>query len=51
VSGMYVFFAIKSFTQHNLPHTYHITHHSRLIPEGEAELSQIFFRDAHVLPK
>jgi hypothetical protein len=27
------------------------THHSRLIPEAIAEVSQIFFRDAHVLPK
>jgi hypothetical protein len=27
------------------------TYHSRLIPEGVAEASQIFLRDAHVLPK
>jgi hypothetical protein len=27
------------------------THHSRFIPEGVAEVSQIFLRDTHVLPK
>jgi hypothetical protein len=27
------------------------TYHSRFIPEGVAEASQIFLRDAHVLPK
>jgi hypothetical protein len=27
------------------------TYHSRFIPEGEAEVSQKFFRDTHVLPK
>jgi hypothetical protein len=27
------------------------TYHSRFIPKGVAEASQIFFRDAHVLPK
>jgi hypothetical protein len=27
------------------------TYHSRFIPEGAAETCQIFFRDAHVLPK
>jgi hypothetical protein len=26
-------------------------YHSRLIPEAVAEASQIFLRDAHVLPK
>jgi hypothetical protein len=26
-------------------------YHSRFIPEGVAEASQIFLRDAHVLPK
>jgi hypothetical protein len=26
------------------------TYHSRLIPEGVAEASQIFLRDSHVLP-
>jgi hypothetical protein len=31
-------------------HTY-ITYHSRFIPKGEAEASQMFLRDAHVLPK
>jgi hypothetical protein len=30
-------------------HTY--TYHSRFIPEGVAEVSQIFLRDTHVLPK
>jgi hypothetical protein len=29
----------------------HNIHHSRFIPEGVAEASQIFLRDAHVLPK
>jgi hypothetical protein len=27
------------------------TYHSRFIPEGVAEASQIFLRDSHVLPK
>jgi hypothetical protein len=27
------------------------TYHSRFIPEGVAEASQIFLRDAHVLPQ
>jgi hypothetical protein len=27
------------------------TYHSRFIPEGAAEASQIFLRDAHILPK
>jgi hypothetical protein len=27
------------------------TYHSRFIPEGIAEVSQIFLRDTHVLPK
>jgi hypothetical protein len=27
------------------------THHSRFIPEEVAEVSQIFLRDTHVLPK
>jgi hypothetical protein len=31
--------------------TYIHTYHSRFIPEGVAELSQIFPRDTHVLPK
>jgi hypothetical protein len=26
-------------------------HHSRLVPEGVSEASQLFLRDAHVLPK
>jgi hypothetical protein len=30
--------------------TYIHTYHSRFIPEGVAETSQIFLRDAHVLP-
>jgi hypothetical protein len=30
-------------------HTY--IYHSRLIPEGVAEVSQIFLRDTHVSPK
>jgi hypothetical protein len=28
-----------------------LTYHLRFIPEGEAEASQIFFRDTHALPK
>jgi hypothetical protein len=31
--------------------TYIHTYHSRFIPEGVAEVSQIFLRDTHVLPK
>jgi hypothetical protein len=31
--------------------TYILTYHSRFIPEGVAEVSQIFLRDTHVLPK
>jgi hypothetical protein len=27
------------------------TYHSRFIPEGLAEASQMFFRDAHILTK
>jgi hypothetical protein len=27
------------------------TYHSRFIPEGVAEISQIFLRDTHVLPR
>jgi hypothetical protein len=27
------------------------TYHSRFIPKGVAEVSQIFLREAHVLPK
>jgi hypothetical protein len=34
-----------------LVHTYRYTYHSRFIPEGIAEVSQIFLRDTHVLPK
>jgi hypothetical protein len=32
-------------------YTYIHTYHSRFIPEGVAEVSQIFLRDTHVLPK
>jgi hypothetical protein len=32
-------------------HTYLHTYHSRFIPEGVAEVFQIFLRDIHVLPK
>jgi hypothetical protein len=32
-------------------HTYIHTYHSRFIPDGVAEVPQIFLRDAHVLPK
>jgi hypothetical protein len=31
--------------------TYIHTYHSRFIPGGVAEVSQIFLRDTHVLPK
>jgi hypothetical protein len=33
------------------PLDYKHTYHSRFIPEGVAEVSQIFLRDRHVLPK
>jgi hypothetical protein len=39
-----------TYTEISLNHSLH-TYHSRLIPEGVAEASQIFLRDAHVLPK
>jgi hypothetical protein len=32
-------------------YTYIHTYHSRFIPGGVAEVSQIFLRDTHVLPK
>jgi hypothetical protein len=32
-------------------HTYIHTYHSRFIPEGVGEVSQIFLLDTHVLPK
>jgi hypothetical protein len=32
-------------------YTYIHTYHSRFIPERVAEVSQIFLRDTHVLPK
>jgi hypothetical protein len=35
--------------QHKILHNIHI-YHSRFIPEGVAEVSQIFLRDTHVLP-
>jgi hypothetical protein len=34
-----------------LCNTYIHTYHSRFIPEGVEEASQIFLREAHVLPK
>jgi hypothetical protein len=37
----------KKFKEVNLYETYH----SHCFPEGVAEASQIFLRDAHVLPK
>jgi hypothetical protein len=36
---------------HYLPLSNIHTYHSRFIPEGVAEVSQIFLRDTHVLPK
>jgi hypothetical protein len=35
----------------SLSHTYIHTYHSRFIPEAVAEVSQIFLRDTHILPK
>jgi hypothetical protein len=32
-------------------HTYVHKYHSRFIPEGVAEVSEVFLRDTHVLPK
>jgi hypothetical protein len=32
-------------------YTYIHTYHSRFIPKGVAEVSQIFLQDTHVLPK
>jgi hypothetical protein len=34
-----------------LHYKYIHTYHSRFIPEGVAQVSQIFLRDAHFLPK
>jgi hypothetical protein len=36
---------------HTYIHTYIHAYHSRFIPKGVAEVSQIFLRDTHVLPK
>jgi hypothetical protein len=36
---------------YNIHNTYMHTYHSRFILEGVAEASQIFLREAHVLPK
>jgi hypothetical protein len=40
-----------SYIPSRRPHIYLHTYHSRFIPEGVAEVSQIFLRDTHVLPK
>jgi hypothetical protein len=40
-----------SFRTFNTLYTYIHTYHSRFIPEGVAEVPQIFLRDTHVLPK
>jgi hypothetical protein len=45
----------KSYSKYNLfqiliNHNIH-TYHSRFIPKGVAEVSQIFLRDTHILPK
>jgi hypothetical protein len=37
--------------RHQVQFDYIHTYHSRFIPEGVAEVSQIFLRDSHVLPK
>jgi hypothetical protein len=37
--------------QHPQENTYIHTYHSRFIPEGVAESSQIFLQDTHVSPK
>jgi hypothetical protein len=36
---------------HTYVHTYIHTYHSRFLPKGVADASQIFLRDAYVLPK
>jgi hypothetical protein len=46
-----VFCGIFYVYTRSLLHTYINTYHSRFILEGVAEASQIFLRDAHVLPK
>jgi hypothetical protein len=40
---------VKTKTVMDLTSNY--TYHSRVIPQGVAEASQIFLRDAYVLPK
>jgi hypothetical protein len=49
---MYVYYQVISLLLSNeyLLHTYIHTYHSRFIPEGVAEASQIFLRHAHVIP-
>jgi hypothetical protein len=42
---------VKYVCQSSILSTYVHTYHSRFIPKGIAEASQIFLRDAHVLPK
>jgi hypothetical protein len=41
----------KQMYIYNIMVTYIHSYHSRFIPEGVAEASQIFLQDIHVLPK
>jgi hypothetical protein len=46
-----IFLYVRQIIILSLVHTYIHTYRSRIIPEGIAEVSQIFLRDTHVLPK
>jgi hypothetical protein len=48
--SVYIHTYIHTYIQ-TYKHTNIHTYHSRFIPERVAEASQIFLRDAHVLPK
>jgi hypothetical protein len=47
----YIFNFLLIFYNVMLQNTYIHTYHSRFNPEGVAEVSQIFLRHTHVLPK
>jgi hypothetical protein len=49
--GLYVYRMHKIVEKHFLFSLIIHTYHSRFIPEGVAEVYQIFLRDTHVLPK
>jgi hypothetical protein len=52
--GLYVYNMYNIVEKHFIQYCYYTyihTYHSHFIPEGVAEASQIFFRDAHVLLK